>query len=150
MNDDAVESICIRKNTIFLGTGSSGLYSYESGRVKKIVLEKESLNEANIKAIHKDDLSSIWISAYGEGVFEIKQNSSNGAFYVRSAITPERGLPSQYITSIFIDREGKVRKIHTGFNGPGTGEPYQRFVDEYTLFIEQLLREGDGEDVAVK
>ena len=53
-------------------------------------------------------------------------------------------------TSIFIDRKGKVRKIHTGFNGPGTGEPYQRFVDEYTLFIEQLLREGDVGNVALR
>ncbi|NNF66552.1 MAG: TlpA family protein disulfide reductase, partial [Gammaproteobacteria bacterium] len=28
-------------------------------------------------------------------------------------------------TSVFIDREGKVRRIHTGFTGPGTGQHYQ-------------------------
>ncbi len=108
VNDDAVQSICIRKNTIFLGTGSSGLYQYASGKLQKIQLEKESLNEANIIAICKDDLTSIWISADGDGVYEIKKNSSNGAFYVRSAITAERGLPSQNITSIFIDREANL------------------------------------------
>jgi len=46
-----------------------------------------------------------------------------------------------YPTSIFIDRQGRVRKIHTGFNGPGTGPLYTRFVEQYTAFIEQLLAE---------
>ena len=44
-----------------------------------------------------------------------------------------------YPTSIFIDREGQVRKIHTGFNGPGTGVYYSRFVEEYEAFLEKLL-----------
>lgn len=108
VNDDAVESICIRKNTIFLGTGSSGLYQYKAGRVSKIDLGRETLNGARIIAICKDELSSIWISADEDGVYEIKQNSSNKAFYVRSAITMDRGLPSQNITSIFIDRESNL------------------------------------------
>jgi hypothetical protein len=29
-------------------------------------------------------------------------------------------------TTIFLDKKGNVRKIHTGFNGPGTGKYYQR------------------------
>jgi thiol-disulfide isomerase/thioredoxin len=44
-----------------------------------------------------------------------------------------------YPTSIFMDREGQVRKIHTGFNGPGTGVYYSRFVEEYEAFLEKLL-----------
>lgn len=44
-------------------------------------------------------------------------------------------------TSIFIDREGKVRRIHTGFSGPGTGEYYQEFVEETDNFVTQLLIE---------
>ena len=32
-----------------------------------------------------------------------------------------------YPTSIFIDKKSKVRKIHTGFNGPATGEKYKSF-----------------------
>lgn len=108
IHDDAVESICVNKETLFLGTASSGLYEYTKGNLKKITLDKESLNEANIKAIFKDELSSIWISAYGDGVYEIKKNSSSGAFYIRSSITAERGIPSQYVTSIFIDRESNL------------------------------------------
>lgn len=46
-----------------------------------------------------------------------------------------------YPTSIFIDKKGKVRKIHTGFNGPATGEKFDEFQEEFTRFIEQLLNE---------
>ncbi|MCK8479711.1 peroxiredoxin family protein [Psychroserpens algicola] len=46
-----------------------------------------------------------------------------------------------YPTSIFIDKKGKVRKIHTGFNGPATGEKYTEFTTEFTEFIEVLLNE---------
>ena len=44
-------------------------------------------------------------------------------------------------TSIFIDRTGKVRRIHTGFSGPGTGEYYHEFVEETDKFVTQLLIE---------
>ena len=44
-------------------------------------------------------------------------------------------------TTIFIDREGKVRQIHTGFSGPGTGEYYEQFVVDFNLFMDKLLEE---------
>ncbi|OZV70137.1 peroxiredoxin family protein [Winogradskyella aurantia] len=46
-----------------------------------------------------------------------------------------------YPTSIFIDKQGKVRKIHTGFNGPATGDKYLEFKAEFEGFVEQLLEE---------
>lgn len=46
-----------------------------------------------------------------------------------------------YPTSIFIDKKGKVRKIHTGFNGPATGEKYIEFKAEFTNFVEILANE---------
>jgi peroxiredoxin len=46
-----------------------------------------------------------------------------------------------YPTSIFIDKTGKVRKIHTGFNGPATGEKYKEFKVEFEGFVEELLSE---------
>ncbi len=46
-----------------------------------------------------------------------------------------------YPTSIFIDKTGKVRKIHTGFNGPATGEKYVEFKNEFEGFIAELLAE---------
>ena len=44
-------------------------------------------------------------------------------------------------TSIIVDRNGKVRKIHTGFYGPGTGEHYLDFIKDISSFIETLLGE---------
>ncbi len=46
-----------------------------------------------------------------------------------------------YPTTIFIDKEGKVRKIHTGFNGPATEEKYQIFKQEFDNFVKELSRE---------
>ena len=46
-----------------------------------------------------------------------------------------------YPTSIFIDKTGKVRKIHTGFNGPATGEKFTEFKEEFTTFVDKLLAE---------
>ena len=46
-----------------------------------------------------------------------------------------------YPTSIFIDKTGKVRKIHTGFNGPATGEKYVEFKTEFEDFVGALLAE---------
>jgi thiol-disulfide isomerase/thioredoxin len=44
-------------------------------------------------------------------------------------------------TTLFIDRKGVVRKIHTGFSGPATGEHYAQFVDEVKTTLNQLLAE---------
>ena len=46
-----------------------------------------------------------------------------------------------YPTTIFIDRKGNVRKIHTGFNGPATGKPYEEFKKEFDLLVDTLLQE---------
>ncbi|MCH8554318.1 MAG: TlpA family protein disulfide reductase [Schleiferiaceae bacterium] len=45
-----------------------------------------------------------------------------------------------YPTTIFVDKKGNVRHIHTGFNGPGTSL-YAPFVKETTALIERLLNE---------
>jgi len=45
-------------------------------------------------------------------------------------------------TTIFIDRRGNVRKIHTGFSGPATGAHYTQFVDEVKDTLDRLLAES--------
>jgi hypothetical protein len=44
-------------------------------------------------------------------------------------------------TLIYIDKKGKVRKIHTGFTGPGTGDYYDRWVAEHENLVNELLEE---------
>ena len=42
-------------------------------------------------------------------------------------------------TTIFIDRQGKVAKIHTGYSGPATGKYYDAFVKEFNEEINTLV-----------
>ena len=57
----------------------------------------------------------------------------------------EKQLSSQlenffaYPTSIFIDRKQSVRHIHSGFKGPGTGDEYQRQVQQFDQYAKELL-----------
>ena len=44
-------------------------------------------------------------------------------------------------TLMIIDKNGKIRKIHTGFSGPGTGSHYADFVKEFEKTIDDLLAE---------
>ncbi len=44
-------------------------------------------------------------------------------------------------TMIILDKKGAVRKIHTGFNGPGTGKHYQEFTQEFERLIDGLIKE---------
>lgn len=46
-----------------------------------------------------------------------------------------------YPTSIFIDRNGSIRKIRTGFYGPGTGSYYTRYSEQTNDFVAKLLAE---------
>ena len=58
-----------------------------------------------------------------------------------SASLPMLNKVISFPTSIIIDKKGKVRRIHTGFNGPATGIYYEEFVDDFNSFIKQLTEE---------
>lgn len=44
-------------------------------------------------------------------------------------------------TTIILDRKGQVRRVHSGFNGPATGEAYRKETTELSGFIDRLLAE---------
>ncbi|NNC86517.1 MAG: TlpA family protein disulfide reductase [Bacteroidia bacterium] len=44
-------------------------------------------------------------------------------------------------TTILINKKGEVIKIHTGFNGPATGEHFHKFKDEFMAALEGALKE---------
>lgn len=46
-----------------------------------------------------------------------------------------------YPTTIFIDKQGTVRDIHTGFSGPATGVHYEQYVAEFMDRVNTLLAE---------
>lgn len=61
-----------------------------------------------------------------------------------ATVLPSLNAVLAFPTTIFVDRSGRVRKIHTGFNGPGTGEHYKKLTAEVTALIKQLLAEPPG------
>ncbi len=52
-------------------------------------------------------------------------------------IEPIKGFP----TTIFIDKKGNVRKIHTGYDGPATGQHHEAFKKEFEEIVSSLLNE---------
>jgi hypothetical protein len=56
-------------------------------------------------------------------------------------VLPEIDKLSSYPTTFFIDKKGKVRKIHTGFTGPATGLFYEEFKKDFNSLIDSLLLE---------
>jgi len=59
---------------------------------------------------------------------------------IRTVLYPFEGTMA-FPTTLFIDKKGKIRKVETGFSGPGTGEHFDRYVDETRGLIEEMLRE---------
>jgi thiol-disulfide isomerase/thioredoxin len=55
---------------------------------------------------------------------------------------PDLSALLAYPTTLFIGRDGTVRRIHSGFAGPGTGVHHQRLIAEMTEVLEELLAEG--------
>lgn len=64
-----------------------------------------------------------------------------GKLGTSAEVLPEIDGLKSYPTTIFIDKKGKIRKIHTGFNGPATGLFYEEFKSDFNNLIDQLLKE---------
>lgn len=65
---------------------------------------------------------------------------------VSDSLRSEKTIPEireivGFPTTIFIDKKGVIRKIHTGFNGPGTGEHYEIYKKEFNELVNSLLSE---------
>lgn len=54
---------------------------------------------------------------------------------------PELNAVVAFPTTIFVDKKGQVRHIHTGFSGPGTGKYYDQYVEEFNRLVDKLLSE---------
>lgn len=53
-----------------------------------------------------------------------------------------RGFTS-FPTTVFLGRDGRVRRVHAGFYGPATGAQHERLIREFEAEIERLLA-GDS------
>jgi thiol-disulfide isomerase/thioredoxin len=57
---------------------------------------------------------------------------------------PQLAGPIAFPTTIFLDRSGRVRKVHAGFYGPATGAAHGALVREFERTVEALLAEPAG------
>jgi thiol-disulfide isomerase/thioredoxin len=55
---------------------------------------------------------------------------------------PQLDAVRAYPTAIFVDRAGRVRGIHTGFEGPATAVQHDLLAHEFETLIEELLQAG--------
>jgi len=76
--------------------------------------------------------------------FDIKYPLLVAGFSDKQKATETLGLLDEviaYPTMIVLDRTGSVRRVHTGFNGPGTGVHYDDFRASFGALINGLLEE---------
>ncbi|THU39970.1 TlpA family protein disulfide reductase [Niastella caeni] len=64
---------------------------------------------------------------------------------VADTLRTEKTLPQitrikMFPTTLFIGRDGKLKKIHTGFYGPGAGAHYEAYKKEFYATVDELLK----------
>ncbi len=63
-----------------------------------------------------------------------------------SSVFPMLNEISSFPTLIILDKKHRVRKIHTGFSGPGTGKHFEEFKYEFESFMDLLIAESHSGD----
>ena len=58
-----------------------------------------------------------------------------------AATLPQLHNFTAYPTTLFLDRRGRIRRVHAGFYGPATGDQHVQVVADFQAEIERLLAE---------
>ena len=78
--------------------------------------------------------------------YNVQYTILNTGVTVGDSLRTEKTLPELtqikfFPSSVILDKKGKIRKLDTGFNGPGTGEHYLIYKKEFEELIDKLLLE---------
>ncbi len=78
--------------------------------------------------------------------FNVQYSILNTEVTVQDSLRTEKTLPQLtpikvFPSSIIIDKKGKIRKLDTGFNGPGTGIHHLIYKKEFEEMMDALLNE---------
>jgi len=95
-----------KKKILFAGTAEKGLFKARVKNAKDILFQAvPAFSEGNINLIVPDKEGYIWISSFGNGVFKCanEKNISIKEHYCKNS-----GLVSNYVKSLYIDRENNV------------------------------------------
>lgn len=107
-SDVVVSSLCASDGSLWFGTFNGGLAHVEGGHFK-VYREKDGLGSDNIWALAEGKDGHIIIGTLGGGVQEL--DAKTGVF--RTYNTQNSGLASNYISSLFTDRQGNVLIGHS-------------------------------------
>ncbi len=58
-----------------------------------------------------------------------------------AATLPQLQGFTSFPTTVFLGRDGRVRRVHAGFYGPATGAQHKRLIRDFEMEIEKLLDE---------
>lgn len=78
--------------------------------------------------------------------FQIKYPILITGVSVSDTLRTEKTLPQldkirAFPTTIFLDKKGNIRKIHSGFDGPATGIYYIQYKEDFNKIINELVNE---------
>lgn len=78
--------------------------------------------------------------------FNVQYTLLNTGVTVTDSLRTEKTLPQftpirSFPSTIFLSKKGRVAKIHTGFEGPGTGRHYEELKKEFAAIVDKLLAE---------
>jgi thiol-disulfide isomerase/thioredoxin len=78
--------------------------------------------------------------------FDVAYPFLNTGVRVNDSLRTEKTLPNittvkVFPTTLFLGKDHTIRKIETGFNGPGTGIHYDIYRKEFSDIVEELLKE---------
>jgi hypothetical protein len=79
-------------------------------------------------------------------LFDVKYPMLITGVSVNDSLLTEKTLPQiteikVYPTTIFLDKKGIVKKIHSGYYGPASGRHYEEFKKEFYKTVEELLKD---------
>lgn len=78
--------------------------------------------------------------------YEIMFAGSRAGEHVREVL-PMLDNFTAFPTTIFVGRNGRIKAIHTGFSGPGTGSYFEDYKKEFNRTIDQLLLEAPDQSI---
>jgi ligand-binding sensor domain-containing protein/serine phosphatase RsbU (regulator of sigma subunit) len=98
-----LKTVCLYEtdsNTLWVGTGDSGLFSLKNGKLTNYGIE-EGIPNPVITCLFKDRMNNLWIGSDGGGLTRM----TNGACIT---LNPDDGLACGFVSSIHEDREGSL------------------------------------------
>ena len=102
---------------IWIGLLYGGLLMYDKEKESfhKILLQSKNIDQSNVNSVILDSLGNIWFGTRKHGLFRIDKNDFTPDkpnhftnYTMRIGHPTENGIPSNWITTLYCDRQGRL------------------------------------------